>query len=322
MAPLKSLEQVCPLIDSNFQTFCASHGIFTVEDFLIHDLYALAAFAEQQPASEKLKQGITQILSIIDAAERQPWMNGLELLEDARENKHILSTGFEGIDVLLGGGLREGQLTEIVGPSSSGKTQVCLRAASNVSTNYKAKVFYLDSGNSFSPQRISGFVNWKPGTALDRTEQSMLQQVLSSISCHSVFNIFTMFDALHQLEFNLRSQMCKGHQRVQLLIVDSISSLVTPILGGSGSQGHALMISAGTLLKKIAHEHNIAVLVTNHTVGGDRGTSKPALGESWKSVPHVRLQLSRDAGSNVCQASILKHSSMASGTNAKFVIYE
>lgn len=28
------------------------------------------------------------------------------------------------VDVLLGGGLREGQLTEIVGPSSSGKTQV------------------------------------------------------------------------------------------------------------------------------------------------------------------------------------------------------
>lgn len=30
------------------------------------------------------------------------------------------------IDALLGGGLREGQVTEIVGPSSSGKTQVCL----------------------------------------------------------------------------------------------------------------------------------------------------------------------------------------------------
>jgi archaellum biogenesis ATPase FlaH len=28
------------------------------------------------------------------------------------------------IDLLLGGGLRAGQLTELVGPSSSGKTQV------------------------------------------------------------------------------------------------------------------------------------------------------------------------------------------------------
>lgn len=46
--------------------------------------------------------------------------------------------------------------------------KVCLQAASNVATKYNAKVFYLDTGNSFSPQRISGLVNWKPGAALDR----------------------------------------------------------------------------------------------------------------------------------------------------------
>ena len=46
--------------------------------------------------------------------------------------------------------------------------KVCLRAASNVATNYNAKVFYLDTGNSFSPQRISGFVNWKSGPSIAR----------------------------------------------------------------------------------------------------------------------------------------------------------
>ena len=50
--------------------------------------------------------------------------------------------------------------------------------------------------------------------------------------------------------------------------------------------------------------------VTNHVVGGEGGTSKPALGESWKSVPHIRLLLSRECGSNVCNISILKHPSM------------
>lgn len=49
----------------------------------------------QLPISGMSKQGITEVLSIIDA-KRQPWMNGLELLEDAGENKHILSTGCEG----------------------------------------------------------------------------------------------------------------------------------------------------------------------------------------------------------------------------------
>jgi len=50
--------------------------------------------------------------------------------------------------------------------------------------------------------------------------------------------------------------------------------------------------------------------VTNHVVGGEDGVSKPALGESWKSVPHVRLLFSQDCGSNVCNISLLKHPSM------------
>ncbi|XP_044481837.1 DNA repair protein RAD51 homolog 4-like isoform X4 [Mangifera indica] len=281
MAPLKSLETEYPIIDANFQNFCASHAIFSVEDFVLHDLYQLAAFAEQQPTSERLKEGITQVFNIIDNL-HQPWLNGMELLEDYLQNKHVLSTGFEGVDLLLQGGLREGQLTELVGPSSSGKTQFCLQTAANVAVKNMGYVVYLDTGNSFSAQRIAHFVG--------------------------------------QITDSAFIQMDRGEYRVRLLIVDSISSLITPVLGGSGSQGRALMISAGFLLKKLAHEHNLAVLVTNHTVGGDGGVPKPALGESWKSVPHVRLFLSRNCGSNICNMSILKHPSMASGKAADFVI--
>ncbi|KAL4610382.1 hypothetical protein ACB092_08G047300 [Castanea dentata] len=324
MAPLKSLEQEYPILDSNFQSFCASHDIFSVEDLLLHDLYVLAAFAEQESSSERLKQGIAQVLSIIDG-QHQPWLNGIELLEDAQRNKHVLSTGCEGIDLLLHGGLRVGQLTELVGPSSSGKTQVCLLAASNVAKKHIGSVVYLDTGNSFSPQRVTQFICQHSDPAIDQAKHRTLQKVMNNISCKSVFDIFTMFDVLHQLEFNLRSQMQGGDCKVQLLIVDSVSSMVTPILGGSGSQGihswHALMISAGYLLKKLAHEHNIAVLVTNHTVGGDGGISKPALGESWKSIPHVRLLLSCDHGGSICNVSILKHPSMAVGKAARFMIH-
>ncbi|XP_034220956.1 DNA repair protein RAD51 homolog 4-like isoform X2 [Prunus dulcis] len=306
MAPLKALEAEYPILDPNFQAFCASHGIFSVEDFLIHDLYELAAFAEQQPTSEKLKQGITQVLSIIDT-QHQPWLNGMELLDDALHNKHVLSTGCEGIDLLLGGGLREGQLTELVGPSSCGKTQVCLLAASNVATKHMGNVVYLDTGNSFSPQRIAQFVGHITGRAFDEAGKRIFQRIMNGIVCHSVFDIFTMFNVLHRLVINFPSQ--KGGQ-VRMLIVDSISSLITPILGNSGSQGRALMISAGYMLKKLAHEHNVAVLVTNHTVGGERGIPKPALGQTWKSIPHVRLLLSGDHGNNVRSISVLRHPSM------------
>ncbi|GAV57867.1 Rad51 domain-containing protein, partial [Cephalotus follicularis] len=321
MAPLKSLEREYPLIDSNFQNFCASHAIFTVQDFLLHDLYVLAAYAEQLSNSKRLKQGITQLLSIIDH-QHQPWLNGMELLEDAQRNKHALPTGNEGFDLFLQGGLREGQLTELVGPSSSGKTQICLQAASNVAKMRIGYVLYLDTGNSFSSLRIAQLAGLNSGPAFSQAKHEVLQKVMSSIFCHSVYDIFMMLDLLHQLDFNLRSKIDKGECQVRLLIIDSISSVIAPILGGSSSQGHALMVSAGFLLKKLAHEHNLAVLVTNHTVGGEGGISKPALGESWKSIPHVRLLLSRDHRSNACNVSILKHPSMVSATAARLLIYD
>uniref|UniRef100_M4EPI0 RecA family profile 1 domain-containing protein n=1 Tax=Brassica campestris TaxID=3711 RepID=M4EPI0_BRACM len=260
MAPLKHLEMENSIIDACFRDFCASHGILTVEDFLLHDLYELAAFAEREANADRLKEGITVMLSLIEVKCR-PLLNGMELLEDLQRNKHTLSSGDNGADSLLQGGLREGQLTELVGPSSSGKTQ----------------------------------------------------RVLSRISCHTVYDIYTMFDTLQGLEVALRSQvqMNVNEYRLRLLVVDSISSLITPILGGSGSQGRALMVALGYLLKKLAHEHNIAVLVTNHTVGaGESGKTKPALGETWKSIPHVRLMLSRDHRNSNCTISILKHTSM------------
>ncbi|XP_057488354.1 DNA repair protein RAD51 homolog 4-like isoform X1 [Actinidia eriantha] len=311
MAPLKSLEREFSIIDSNFQQFCASHGIFSVEDFLIQDLCVLVGLAEQHPTSERLKEGITQVLSIIDS-QHQPWFNGMDLLEDAQQNKHILSTGCERIDMFLQGGLREGHVTELVGPSSSYKTQVCLQVASNVAK--MGGVVFLDTGNSFSPKRIAQFLISDP--AGKESDRKILQKVLASIVCYSVFDIFTLLDVLHQLKSNLKYQTCG---QVRLLIVDSISSLITPVLGGSGSHGHALMISAGSFLKRLAHEHNLAVLVTNHMVGGE-GVLKPALGESWKSIPHVRLQLSREHGSNICSMCILAHPYMGSGKAVKFSI--
>jgi NADH:ubiquinone oxidoreductase subunit 3 (subunit A) len=34
---------------------------------------------------------------------------------------------------------------------------------------------------------------------------------------------------------------------------------------------------------------------------------KSALGQSWRTVPHVRLMLSYDCGRHICTATVLKH---------------
>ncbi|XP_009594024.1 DNA repair protein RAD51 homolog 4 isoform X2 [Nicotiana tabacum] len=314
MPLFSSMECDYPLIDPNFRDFCASHAIYSVEDFLLHDLYVLVISTEQHHNSERLKEGITQVLTIING-QHQPWVNGQELLDDALQNKRSLPTGCRSIDAFLHGGLKKGHLTELVGPSSSGKTQICLRAASSVAESW-GKIIFLDSGNSFSSKRVAQFVTQTSDPSAYEVDRA-LQAVMNNIVCLSVFDIFTLFEVLHQLKNNLISQV---DQHISMIIIDSISSLITPILGGGGAQGHALMVSVGFLLKRLTHEHDICILVTNHMVAGEKGTSKPALGESWRGIPHVRLLLSRDHTRNISSMSVLRHPHMATGDRVEFEV--
>ncbi|KAL6638844.1 hypothetical protein ACP70R_023480 [Stipagrostis hirtigluma subsp. patula] len=225
--------------------------------------------------------------------------NGMDLLKDVTENKHFLPTGLEGIDMLLGGGLRQGQLTEITGPSSSGKTQVCLHSASHVAAMNIGSVMYLDTSISFSASRIAGIIDDLPTSLVQEPKNLRLKKVMSSIICETVNS---------------------GGTKICLLIIDSISSLLAPIIGGKYPQGRSMMISVAMTLKKLAAEHNLSVLVTNHMVSAGNGAHKPALGESWKAVPHVRLVTSCDRASNICTATVLKHTLLASGRTMKFVL--
>jgi len=44
--------------------------------------------------------------------------------------------------------------------------------------------------------------------------------------------------------------------------------------------------------------------VTNHMVMGDDGKLRPALGESWKAVPHARVLVEKAQESSQCIATL------------------
>lgn len=91
--------------------------------------------------------------------------------------------------------------------------------------------------------------------------------------------------------------------------------------------GNVLVSETGRLLRQVAETLHAAVLVTNHVVGAggfgrqpsaaptggaglyDVNTDyKPALGEQWRGMPHVRLQLSRaTAVADVTCMTVLAH---------------
>ncbi|XP_078444994.1 DNA repair RAD51-like protein [Wolffia australiana] len=315
MPPLRELERGYPLIDSNFLRFCATRGIYTVEDFLVNDLNSLAALAESEPMADNLKKAIAEVMSLIDRQHR-PWLNGLELLEDAQTRKRFLPTGCQRVDLLLQGGLRAGQLVELVGPSSSGKTQLCLQATAHTAHSDMGSVLFLDTGNAFSAERISFFLNH----LIEEGNSIRFHGAMNRIICRPVFDLYELWQTLIWLNAKLEHQVKNEATQIRLLVIDSISSLVTPILGGKDLHGHSMMVSIGYALKRLADEYNLCVLVTNHMVNGEGGVAKPALGESWKIIPHVRLLLSRDNGSRSSSLSILKHTSMAAGGSAEIAI--
>lgn len=76
-----------------------------------------------------------------------------EALEIAR-GLGRLSTGSAGLDGLLGGGYREGTITEVFGASNSGKTQLAMQATVMAAAKGWKSV-YVDTESTFRPERVA-----------------------------------------------------------------------------------------------------------------------------------------------------------------------
>ena len=64
-----------------------------------------------------------------------------------------LSTGSAGMDGLIGGGYEEGKITEVFGPSNSGKTQLAMQATVMAAASGWKSV-YVDTESTFRPERV------------------------------------------------------------------------------------------------------------------------------------------------------------------------
>lgn len=65
----------------------------------------------------------------------------------------MFPTGLQQLDEFLSGGIHEGIITDIFGPSSTGKTQLLFQLSSNALKNNN-KILYVDTSGNFRPERI------------------------------------------------------------------------------------------------------------------------------------------------------------------------
>uniref|UniRef100_A0A8C6MRQ2 RAD51 paralog D n=1 Tax=Mus spicilegus TaxID=10103 RepID=A0A8C6MRQ2_MUSSI len=138
------------------------------------------------------------------------------------------------------------------------------------------------------------------GPGSGKTQASALQRIQVVRS----FDIFQMLDMLQDLRGTIAQQEATSSGAVKVVIVDSVTAVVAPLLGGQQREGLALMMQLARELKILARDLGVAVVVTNHlTRDWDGRRFKPALGRSWSFVPSTRILLDVTEGAGTLGSS-------------------
>lgn len=169
--------------------------------------------------------------------------NQLRVIPASRVAGDVLPTGDKNIDALLGGGVRTKCLTEICGQSSAGKTGLALQLCLSAQLTANTKTVYITTEDSLYIRR--------------------LPQLLSRFPNASLENVLTYKTSSHPMQLvRLVERQLPAFltaQQVSLVVIDSISIfqdwLNTPEC--------KLFIDTCRNLRRLAHQHNVAVVVTN-----------------------------------------------------------
>jgi len=355
----------CPVLTPAHLSSLHTAGIYSTSDLIAVDLNSLAS----RCTLSVTELGILK-RSVIEAVDEP--VTGSSLLK-LLFSAAILKTGNSDLDRLLSGGLYTGEITEICGQSLSGKTRVCLQVAAETARAGK-HVLFLDSCSGLTAHAHvvakllgssrSNFDKDELGSDFDDdgVNYAHVQNELDRVRFVHVGDCFTLLKVLAKTEAGLKmSRQIEDHRddgggissvtshfQPSLIVIDSLASIMSPILGGKEvSQGLSYLASVGRELKVLSNYFNVAVIVTNHLVplsqeggGGDDdrevARDRPAMGLGWASLPHVRIKLAiiRNPKSDssrraMCEdremevkvhATLLKHSRLPCGRSKLFTL--
>ncbi|XP_029468872.1 DNA repair protein RAD51 homolog 4 isoform X3 [Rhinatrema bivittatum] len=209
-------EGLCPGLTADMVCALKNNSIETVVDLVSSDLEEIA---RKSCVSYKMLVAVRRVL----LAEYSAFpSNGAELYEELKSSTAILSTGNRSLDTLLDSGLYTGEVTEFAGAAGSGKTQVCLSIAVNVSHSLKQNVLYIDSTGGFMASRLFQLVQSKT------QEEEEQVEVMQRIEVVRVFDVYKMLDVFQDLR-------CSFSQQVTNHVTRNGNSSLRPALGRSWS---------------------------------------------------------------------------------------
>ena len=129
-------------------------------------------------------------------------------IERNKREKFSISTGSKNIDDVIGGGFHSNKTYIIFGANKTGKTQLCHQLS--VQAYHKSfKLIYLDTENTFRPERIS---------VLARTQELESEKILKNILISKIMSNPAFLLKLNEIEDVIKKN------NIKILLIDSINN--------------------------------------------------------------------------------------------------
>ncbi|KAK2624333.1 hypothetical protein QTJ16_006283 [Diplocarpon rosae] len=218
--------------------------------------------------------------------------------EDLVNSWNTISTLDDDLDRALGGGIPTGHITEVVGESGAGKTQflltLLLAAQLPAPHGLSSSVLYISTEGALPTRRLAQILRSHP----------VLLAADSKPTLDSIISIVT--PDLESQDHILRFQVPVAVRRhgIRLVILDSVAANYRAEFGhpaagaSSGQTGGASMaqrsselVKLGQLLRGLAREYNLAIVVANQVADrfpGGNGGSSPILRRTTQNSPLAR----------------------------------
>ncbi|KAJ6219738.1 hypothetical protein RDWZM_005550 [Blomia tropicalis] len=202
--------------------------------------------------------------------------------------------GCKGLDFAFGfNGLPTGKLVQITGEAGTGKSQICMQLCFCIQLDFEcggleAEALYIDAENSFRPDRIREIAFNYFHSIEPNLLKFKIEEILDRIHVRRInTNVDDLCDVILNGELETFFEF---HSNVRLLILDSIAYHFRYDYQYDNNRRIQQLVQISFKLRQIAHERNIAVLITNQV----KFSSCPALGDIWNSIFSTSLLLNRD----------------------------
>ena len=150
---------------------------------------------------------------------------------------HVMPTGCNAIDNLLGGGIHYGMVTDIYGESGAGKSQLCFTICARTAEYFRSfphvSVVFVDTGGTFRPERIKEIA-----IGNEKSENDILDKILLMRS----FSSSDQINSVKRIE-NINPRV---------IVIDGVASLFTTEYEGAARH-----------LALMKHLHELALMAIN-----------------------------------------------------------